>query len=461
MKTAAMTLLAQAFSIAAALGQAATPTPAPKPAAAPPPAPVAAQAGLYVGPASCGSSTCHGAVVAQKTTGVGQNEYFIWLKRDSHAHAYEVLFNDRSATIARNLHLANASEARICLDCHALSAAASRRQGRLELEDGISCEGCHGPASGWLEGHRSEGWTHGDSVSAGMTDLRRIEVRAGVCLACHQGAAGKTVDHDLIGAGHPVLGFELDNYTEGMPAHWLRWSEHRDRADRPDTHGTPAWAVGQAEALRAALVQLARWARASESAPGERWPAFSELACDGCHHSLATQRWKTERMGDRPGLPRWSSVHTILLRPLMTEVEPSGRDAILADLDRLGHQLARFDAPRAEVAELAEHLAGQLAAWAPALARTSWNATRARHLLLAISTDATAAGTDDQAARQLALAVQTLASQLLASDQRWFAAGLSRSAEAIAGAAQDRDHFDADRFASQVADLHRLLETAP
>jgi hypothetical protein len=221
-------------------------TAAAAPAAAEPPP----QAGIYLGPTTCGSSSCHGSVVPRQAQGVRQDEYFIWQKRDLHAQAYGVLFNDRSRVIARRLGIADPGASQACVGCHALSVPARQRRGTLEAEDGVSCESCHGAASGWLEGHRSESWTHRQSVAAGMTDLRELAVRSAVCLSCHLGAADKTVNHDLIAAGHPVLAFELDNYSEAMPAHWLPYSDRRSAAGEPDTHGTRAWAVGQAASFR-------------------------------------------------------------------------------------------------------------------------------------------------------------------------------------------------------------------
>jgi len=180
----------------------APPAPPPAGATAPPAAPPAAAApppekGFYLGPTACGSSSCHGSVEPRKTLGVRQDEYFIWQKKDLHARADGVLYDDRSRAIARRLHLGDPGKSQVCLTCHALSVPARLQRGPLELEDGISCESCHGAASGWFEGHRSESWSHRQSVEAGMTDLRAVGVRAAVCLSCHLGTADLTVDRRI------------------------------------------------------------------------------------------------------------------------------------------------------------------------------------------------------------------------------------------------------------------------
>jgi hypothetical protein len=457
------------------------------PAADAPPLPP----GLYVGPASCGSSNCHGNVRPHLALNVRQDEYFTWLKRDPHARAYEGLFDERSAVIARNLRLGAAAEERLCLGCHSLAVPAQRQQRRLEIEDGISCESCHGPASGWLESHRAEGSTHAQSVAAGMSDLRDLDVRSSVCLSCHLGTAARTVDHELIAAGHPELFFELDNYSEGMPAHWFAWAERPDKAVRADTHGTPAWAVGQAVAFRAALDQLAGRARAAAAtaatataataantaragdaaahanelapaaSPGRRWPELAQLTCDSCHHSLAQQRWRTARSGE-PGLPRWSQAHYVVLRTVAAAVTPERAAALDPEVEGLARLLARFDTPPAEVAASAERLSRAVGELVPKLAQARWDEAQARRLLIALSDEHGAQeGADYQSARQIVLAVQTLASQLVASDRRWLPAGLAASAESLSAIVQQPYDFDRAQLAAQLAGLRRQLQAGP
>lgn len=76
--------------------------------------------GTHLGVGSCAGSTCHGSTIARESN-VEQNEYLVWSDDeypDKHASAYEVLFDERSERIARNLGLDAAHEAKICLDCH-------------------------------------------------------------------------------------------------------------------------------------------------------------------------------------------------------------------------------------------------------------------------------------------------------------------------------------------------------
>ena len=194
---------------------------------------------------------------------------------------------------------------KVCLDCHSTNVPAQLITGRLDAEDGVQCEACHGPASGWRAQHTDKGWTHQQSVAQGMIDLHDIRVRAHVCESCHLGSAEKEVDHELIASGHPLLAFELDNYSESMPAHW-----HPN-----DTHGVPAWAIGQAMAFRDSMNNLARHAR------GEKWPEFSDMSCMNCHHALEPSSvWRQERgWPERAGLPAWSPQRWAVLRLILAK----------------------------------------------------------------------------------------------------------------------------------------------
>lgn len=460
----------------AAGAPAAPPAGATPPAAAGPPP----EKGFYLGPTACGSSSCHGSVEPRKTLGVRQDEYFIWQKKDLHARADGVLYNDRSRVIARRLHLADAGRSQLCLTCHALSVPARLQRGPLELEDGISCEGCHGAASGWFEGHRSESWTHQQSVAAGMTDLRDVQVRAKVCLSCHLGGPGRSVNHDLIAAGHPQLAFELDNYSEAMPAHWLPFADRPPGESERDTHGARAWAVGQAASFRAGLEQIARRARGDRGAHGDRggagerggpgdrgdgdseppWPELSELSCDSCHHSLAQERWRTapDRPG-RPGLPRVSPARYAILRHLVAVAAPERLAALDEGVERLAAQLGRLGTPPAEVAAAAERLGHDTAELIPRLDRLTWDDALVRRLLLAVAEDRGGYETADYAsAQQAALAAQTLVSQLLAGRRGRVHTGLAGVAESLAAELQNPYAFDPGRFAERLAQLSRQLQ---
>ena len=133
-----------------------------------------APTGKYNGPGGCASSSCHGSIQPKQITRVAQNEYSIWAGQDKHARAYQVLASAVSLRIAKILHIGQPDQSQKCLACHALAVAPDQRAESFELIDGVSCEVCHGPASGWLGPHTTKDWPHEKSVQLGMYDTRDL-----------------------------------------------------------------------------------------------------------------------------------------------------------------------------------------------------------------------------------------------------------------------------------------------
>jgi len=179
-----------------------------------------AATGMYNGPGGCAASSCHGSVQPKTTTRIFQNEYTIWIAQDKHARAFAVLNNKVSERVGKILNIGAPANAPKCLACHSLFVPVAQQAQTFELADGVSCENCHGPASGWLGPHTTKDWPHEKSVQLGMYDTRNLEKRSQKCLTCHLGTAEKFVDHEMIAAGHPDLTFELDLFTSVMPPHW-------------------------------------------------------------------------------------------------------------------------------------------------------------------------------------------------------------------------------------------------
>jgi hypothetical protein len=188
--------------------------------------------GAFVGSTGCKSSSCHGGA------GPKRSQYITWSQKDFHTKAYAVLLNARSERIAEGLGIAGAQSSARCTVCHSplQSVAPSRLERTAHLDEGVSCETCHGAAGSWLRGHTRPDWTYNTRVAAGMHDLRNLYVRANACVACHQNLAP-----DLLQAGHPDLFFELDGQSVAEPKHWR---------DEEPWSGLREWLTGQAVALR-------------------------------------------------------------------------------------------------------------------------------------------------------------------------------------------------------------------
>lgn len=275
----------------------------------------------HLGVTSCAGSTCHGAVEPFKGSNVLQNEYVTWQREDKHARAYAVLLNERSKRIARNLGLPKpAHESKECLDCHADNVAEATRGRQFQLSDGVGCESCHGGGRRWLGIHVA-GASHAENVAAGMYPTDEPMARAKLCLSCHFGESSKTkfVTHQIMGAGHPRMSFELDTFTTIQPAHFVVDDDYRKRKSAPS--GIQTWAVGQSLAMAAILESLVD---ANRNRQG-MFPELVQFDCHACHHQMSQEvdlRWQPRRgVGLPPGYPRVNDANLVMLRVIASRID--------------------------------------------------------------------------------------------------------------------------------------------
>lgn len=384
---AAITALSSFSAIAAAQQQ----TPA---------APSGMKPGSYVGPGGCAASNCHGSVQPKKVTRIPQNEYSIWAAQDKHSRAYMVLSNTVSVRMGKILKINAPNTEQKCLACHAVNIPADMRAQTFKLEDGVACEQCHGPAVGWLGPHTTRGWTHEQSVKAGMIDLRDYVHRAERCSTCHVGTAEKQVDHDMIAAGHPDLTFELDTFSSALPRHW------RPAKDQSSWSDVQEWAVGQAVQLREALNRLDR------HVSGNTWPEFSDMECFACHHSLTRPQdsWRQERgyPDRRPGATEWNASRYIVFRNIALAVNRDLGARLDAQLSKLTGQVGNWS-NRSEISSNAKQAAQIADQLAQQLNKQVYDQGLTQRVMLAIASDgANIANNGERSAEQAAMALDSL-----------------------------------------------------
>jgi len=318
--------------------------------------------GQYVGASSCAAQNCHGSVSPRSESKTSlQNEYVTWHTNDRHAKAFESLRTDRGLRMAQLLGMVPATataedwlsqteRAGQCLDCHAVNVPGERHGERFRLDEGVTCEACHGPAGEWLVEHTEAGWEPSRSIPLGMRDLTDPAAAAATCLGCHLGSDERRVDHTLLAAGHPRLSFELDTFALNMPSHW---KEHERNAG---WFRGGAWAAGQAVSLRESMRMLGREGRRQE------WPEFALYECSTCHHDLVTPSSRQRRGygGRMPGTPILDSSRYAFAETLAQETAQTddlGRR--LRDVSALASR-GRFGAPLERAADEIAALSNQL-----------------------------------------------------------------------------------------------------
>ena len=307
-----------------------------------------------LGTVTCASSLCHGTIKLWKGSNVLQNEYLTWSRTDKHARAYNVLLNERSKRIATNLGLKQpAHEAKICLDCHAHVVPQERRGERFNVTDGITCEGCHGPAEKWVKTHVAPGDSataqHAANIDDGMYPTSDAVARAKLCMSCHYGNQDKLVTHRIMGAGHPRMSFELDTFTEIAPKHFVVDKDYSERKKVWD--GAKTWAIGQALAVSETMTILADPKRGRDGV----FPELVLFDCHACHHPMSENRWKPKTAfgpSISPGLVRLNDSSMLMLRAITRAIDPQLGDRVVAQTQKLHRAIAGEGDAFAEAAAL-------------------------------------------------------------------------------------------------------------
>ncbi len=203
---------------------------------------------------TCMTSGCHGGA------GLDRGAYNIWRNYDPHFDASATLTNGRSSAMARQLGIENAAKSKSCTVCHSPmsqvppSRLAEPPEGH-QVDSGVSCANCHGPAENWLLSHTRPDYPKDALARLGMRQLGSAYQRANNCVACHQ-----NLSDELVRVKHPPLIFDLDGLLVAEPKHWR---------EGDGFSAAKTWLVGQAVALRETAAQAAR-------EPGERRTAEIE-----------------------------------------------------------------------------------------------------------------------------------------------------------------------------------------
>lgn len=152
----------------------------------------------YVGAKFCGS--CH----KQEKTGA---VYLVW-EKSAHAGAFNTLKTKEAEEIAKKKGLTKpAAESPECLKCHVTGGGtATNVETTFKKEEGVTCEACHGAASGYKMVHNKPE-NKAKAVAAGLIEGSKTDAKP--CQECHN-------------ANSPTFkGFKMDEYWTKI-AHGLK-----------------------------------------------------------------------------------------------------------------------------------------------------------------------------------------------------------------------------------------------
>ena len=388
---------------------------------------------IHEGVASCATSVCHGKVSPDPNSTVWLNEYRVWLREDYHSRAYKTLQSAQAKSIARKMGLPAAHTAKVCLDCHADNVPAEARGRRFQVSDGVGCEACHGGGGRWLQSHAEAETSHADNLAAGMYPTEQPLARARLCLSCHLGTKDKFATHEIMGAGHPRLAFELETFTVNQPMHYEVDTDYRER--KPGIDSVNMWLAGLAVMSMQGLELLQEdWFTG-----GGLMPELGFYQCHACHHPMGDLRWQPEPDGLAPGSVRLNDGSLVVLASVLQGLEPAAASRLQSGLTAL-HQASLRD--RQSVVNAARELAGQIEPVAASLAGGRYEAETLGLLRQALLGEA-AGGRYRHftSAEQVFLAVETLS--LALGDEKRYSKQLDQWYQSV----EEDDPFVPDQFA--------------
>ncbi|MEM7505842.1 MAG: multiheme c-type cytochrome [Pseudomonadota bacterium] len=281
---------------------------------------------VYSGVTTCANSQCHGAATVNPDSRVNRNEFTVWHDKDPHSKSYKSLQSDRAKRIASNLNLGEATQAPLCLSCHANNVAPENRAPDFDITEGVTCEVCHGSSVLWLGPHRlPDRFSHTQLVDLGLFPTNDPAKRADMCLDCHFGAEDQFANHRIFGAGHPRITFELDSYT-WINAHHTADQDYFERKDVAD--GVRTWAVGAAKMIERRMTLLAN----DQTGTNGFFPEFAFFDCNTCHHRMSDLRYKPRNTGVAPGTPKLDDSHMTVLMVALGRADPALADSLRSQM---------------------------------------------------------------------------------------------------------------------------------
>ncbi len=128
----------------------------------------------YVGAKTC--KMCH----SKAATG---DQYAKW-EASAHSKAYASLASDEAKAAAKKLGIDDPQTADACLKCHVTAYPVMKdiANQKITLEEGISCESCHGPGSAY-KGLKTMKDLHAGTVKPETVGLLVADEKT--CLNCH------------------------------------------------------------------------------------------------------------------------------------------------------------------------------------------------------------------------------------------------------------------------------------
>lgn len=402
-----------------------------------------------LGSVNCANSLCHGSTVPWAESNVLQNEYTTWVRLDRHTQTYNVLFNDTSKRIAKNMGLKKpAHETKECVDCHAHNPSPSLSGERFVRSEGVGCEGCHGPAERWIKSHTLDGTTHAENIKNGLYPTDNPVAQAKLCLSCHFGDQNRFVNHRMMGAGHPRVSFELETFTAIQPSHFKIDDDWHKR--KGDYNPIKIWAVGQVVATQHTLNSFADPKQGYDGV----FPELVLFDCHACHHPMSDKKW-SPRLGIGPGKIRLNDSNMLMLRAIVKVLAPDMSSSFNGKINELHQAIAgnielKGKTPQQQAQLLSQYLNGV----STMIEKKPMGLKQLKDVFVALIDEAEKEQfTDYAGAEQAYMAISDLALSLAKQNALNSASVVNRHLAAMRKTLQEDEKYQPDVFAKQFSDL--------
>ena len=258
------------------------------------------------GAETCSSGTCHGDAADKLSDGPHQKAALRLTGENKKAQQIAELYGIGAA--------GRSDPGRICMKCHATVDEGAKNA----IDEGVSCEACHGASEDWLKSHRQ-----GGNPQSGMRALKDAKARALLCADCH-----RITDARLLSAGHPD-GTRKDIVAAlGKLTHWPSKKVKRQGAYPELPEGT----------FKAAYDAIARGrpipAYTVVASPSSRQTAAATPAPTPAAPSPAASRTEEATQPAQPSQPPATAVATPLANAVAALVAPSRGSAPSAPRSR-------------------------------------------------------------------------------------------------------------------------------
>ena len=215
---------------------------------------------------------------------------------NNHLNALKQMESDKTPKFIKAIGLADPYDPKgACAGCHATIV-------RNNVDYGVTCESCHGPASAYNDVHQEKG-AYRKAVAVGLNDtIKNPDRWVPICMKCHV-----MDDHRLIAAGHPSGDdFNLGVKFGTVALHWK--SSYPNKADitaRGRAAFTPLAAArkGEAPASATAAASETNRAPAPTAAAPPPLPSEAPRAAAPAEASTARPRAAEPRAAGLPPPP--------------------------------------------------------------------------------------------------------------------------------------------------------------